>query len=137
MIELILMLLIHGAKPVDAYAATAIATCESGDTVTFGSHVWTARSHTNDGGAYQFNDATWEWIVGEGRGDTASPSIQTGAFLELYDSGRGIGHWSASERCWRKWLTAEGLPTDNAHYSAFVGIYEYASKQVRKQEGAW
>lgn len=117
--ELIKLLFLMGLSVNDAYAATAIATCESGDTVTFGTYDWTARSATNDGGAFQFNDATWEWLVGYGRGDTVTPVRQVAAFDLLYRSGQGITHWSASRPCWSKWIDNEGRAVNPEHYNEF------------------
>lgn len=107
----------------DAYAATAIATCESGDTENFGTYDWSARSATSDGGAFQFNDATWKWLVGEGRGDTASPLQQAVTFRRLYDGGAGLQHWSASAHCWSRWIDTHGKPVNQAHFNAFVRKY--------------
>lgn len=135
MIDLLLWLAMMGAGPSTAYAAVAIATCESGDTVTFGSYDWRARSITDDGGAFQFNDATWKLAVGEGRGDTAHPATQTLAFVSWYNDGRGIHHWRYSKRCWAKWIDAQGKPTDTRHYDAFVGIYSRVNL-TQSAEGA-
>ena len=44
--------------------AVAVAACESGDTVTLGTYEVHARSATNDGGIWQFNDATYTWLNG-------------------------------------------------------------------------
>ena len=133
---LILAMLLLFVNPHTAYAATAIASCESGDTVTFGSYVWTARSYTADGGAWQFNDSTWDWIVGTGRGDTASPLVQTNAFVRLFNGGDGIAHWASSQGCWSKWLDASGNPIDRQHYNAFVEQYMYQGTSILIRNGA-
>jgi len=122
--SILLALALLFTSPQTAYAAVAIATCESGNTVTFGTYEWTARNtQTHDGGAYQFNDATWSWIVGQGQGHTASPLTQTDAFITLYSDGRGIQHWSASQTCWGKWIDSRGYPVSQRHYDAFVVQY--------------
>lgn len=132
---LLLALVLLFTTPHDAYAATAIATCESGNTITFGTYQWTARNkRTFDGGAYQFNDATWQWLVGDGRGDTAAPLVQTSAFVMLYRHGDGLVHWASSQSCWSKWIDANGNPVDEQHYSAFVRIYlELSAENGAKQ----
>ena len=128
---LLLALALLLTSPHDAYAAVAIATCESGDTVTFGSYVWTARNRTHDGGAFQFNDATWKWVVGQGQGHTSSPLVQTDAFVWLFDHGSGISHWSSSQHCWSQWIDDHGDPIDKSHYDAFVRIYLSELEQIR------
>lgn len=120
---LIKLLLALSLTPMDAYAATAIATCESGDTVNFGTYDWKARSVTQDGGAFQFNDATWAWLVGDGRGDTASPYTQISTFVRLYNGGLGLVHWAPSKPCWSQWITSDGKAINQAHYYAFVREY--------------
>jgi hypothetical protein len=131
---LLLALILLAVSPHDAYAAVAIATCESGDTVTFGTYDWRARSATADGGAFQFNDSTWRYIVGDGRADYAAPLAQTDAFVVLFEHGDGLQHWSASGACWSKWIDTAGNPVDRTHYSAFVRAYwllsvDYGAKQ--------
>jgi hypothetical protein len=121
--NLLVALILMGTHPLNAYAAVAIATCESGNTIDFGTYDWTARSVTNDGGAFQFNDATWNWLVGTGSGDTATPLLQVKTFQRLYLHGTGIVHWSASQQCWSQWLNQYGQPVNQAHYRAFVTEY--------------
>lgn len=132
--SIILALILTFTNAHTAYAAVAIASCESGDTVTFGSFMWTARNdRTHDGGAFQFNDVTWDWIVGTGQGNTASPLVQTKAFIVLFDYGNGISHWSSSKPCWSKWLDDTGQPINQKHYDEFVSTY---LKQQKEQRGA-
>lgn len=129
---LLLALALLLTSPHDAYAATAIATCESGNTVTFGSYVWTARNtRTNDGGAFQFNDYTWSLVIGQGQGHTSSPLVQTKAFKWLYEHGSGISHWSSSQRCWSQWIDDNGDPISQTHYDAFVRIYLLQLEQIK------
>lgn len=84
--------------------AVAIATCESGDTVTFGSYEVHARSHTNDGGIWQFNDATYVWLNGYANAELDTPQNQYDTFVYLWDDGAGWRHWASSKPCWTKWL---------------------------------
>lgn len=88
--------------------ASYIAMCESGDTVTLYSHSWTARSATFDGGAFQFNDKTWAWVMPNASvqyANQATPREQYTAFLKLWNGGYGYRHWSASQSCWGKYFT--------------------------------
>jgi hypothetical protein len=84
--------------------AVAIAACESGDTVTLGSYELHARSHTNDGGIWQFNDATYQWMNGYTNAEVDSPKNQYDSFVWLWRDGKGWRHWTASKPCWDKWL---------------------------------
>lgn len=89
-------------------AVIAITSCESGDGHNFGTISWDAVSHTNDTGAFQFNDRTWRWLTGrEDRAKDAPQSIQLDAFYKLWNNGYGYTHWSASQRCWGQWLEIE------------------------------
>jgi hypothetical protein len=116
-------LAMSGLTPDIAYTATAVATCESGNTVSFGTHSWHARSDTADGGAFQFNDATWELLGKSGTADQASPTNQIHTFIAFWDRGNGSRHWSASAHCWAKWITPTGAPIDTAHYQQFAESY--------------
>lgn len=109
--------------------AAAVASCESGDTVTLGSLDWDAVNvnidGTTDGGAWQFNDY-WIWnsddrwmmrpianamhmtsdamLMAWPRPELAPPAVQYHAFEVVWDEGRGWWHWSASRPCWEKWI---------------------------------
>jgi len=83
----------------------AITSCESGDGHNFGTISWDAVSHTNDTGAFQFNDRTWEWLTGKKeRAINAPHSKQLEMFYKLWNDGYGYRHWSPSQRCWSQWL---------------------------------
>ena len=110
--------------------ALAIATCESGDTVTLGTANWSAINTNEDGtidsGAWQFNDY-WVWSsddtwairpVANALDESsqtflqkypiaaaAPPHVQYAMFNHLWDNGYGWEHWSASKPCWSQWLT--------------------------------
>lgn len=84
--------------------AVAIAACESGDTVTYGSYELHARSATNDGGIWQFNDATYVWLNGYANAELDTPQNQYDTFVYLWDDGAGWRHWRSSKACWDKWL---------------------------------
>lgn len=113
--------------------AKAIATCESGDTKTFGTIDYTAvnvnRDGTIDTGAWQFN-SYWVWSADDrwaiiplanGVYDISStqflrmyptaadapPSVQYAMFQQLWDGGYGWWHWSASKPCWDQWLVVK------------------------------
>ncbi|CAB4179123.1 hypothetical protein UFOVP1188_34 [uncultured Caudovirales phage] len=85
-------------------AAVAIASCESGDGLNWGMMDWGARSPTDDGGAFQFNDATYQWLAGHAHAETDSPPAQYRQFIRLWDDGAGWRHWAASKPCWGQWL---------------------------------
>ena len=94
--------------------AQVIAMCESGNTITLGTHDWSARSITSDGGAFQFNDATWQWLMSDTiytRADYAPPTIQYEAFQKLWQNGAGWQHWKSSKHCWDEWfyITDDGI----------------------------
>jgi hypothetical protein len=120
---ILIALLMALATPSEAYAAVAIATCESGNTVDFGTYDWSARSYTDDGGAFQFNDATWNWLTNRKHADKASPGLQVTQFIRLWENGEGASHWSSSQACWSKWLTDNGRPVNLNHYDTFVWLY--------------
>ena len=84
--------------------AAAIVACESGDGLNYGTYSRHARSATNDGGLFQFNDATYEWLEGRTHADTDAPATQYAAFLRLWDDGAGWKHWRASRPCWSQWM---------------------------------
>jgi len=84
--------------------AAAIVACESGDGLNYGTYSRHARSATNDGGLFQFNDATYEWLEGRTHADTDAPATQYAAFLRLWDDGAGWKHWKASKACWSQWM---------------------------------
>ncbi len=109
--------------------AAAVATCESGDTVTLGSLEWDAINinvdGTVDGGAWQINDY-WIWsstdrwmmrpiaqrlgmtsddvLTAWPRIEDAPPAVQYAAFEVIWNDGYGWQHWSASKPCWEQWL---------------------------------
>ncbi len=83
----------------------AIISCESGDGhnyMTFDTH---ARSATNDGGLYQFNDKTYEILTGKTNAENDTYDNQQQSFVKLWNNGRGWRHWKASQPCWSQWLT--------------------------------
>jgi len=113
--------------------ATAIATCESGDTVTLGSIDYTAVNKNTDGtydtGAWQFN-SYWVWSksdrwaiipIANGVYDISSteflrkyptaadapPSVQYEMFKFLWNNGYGWRHWASSRKCWSQWMTID------------------------------
>lgn len=84
----------------------AITSCESGDGHNWGTIKWDAVSHTNDTGAFQFNDLTWEWLSGKKeRAKDAPQSKQLEMFYKLWNNGYGWKHWVSSKGCWGKWAT--------------------------------
>lgn len=113
-----------------SFEAAAIASCESGNTVTLGSVDWDATNVNVDGtvdsGAFQFN-GYWIWnphdrwmmrpfansVLGMSSdtlfhlwavaGD-APPEVQVALFEYVWDGGNGWRHWSASRPCWSKWM---------------------------------
>jgi hypothetical protein len=112
-----------------SFEALAVSACESGDTVNLNSHKWYAVNDnidgTSDGGAFQINDY-WIWNphdrwmlrpIAQSMGITsdefvrnwpsplaAPPSVQYFVFQHVWNNGYGWRHWSASQRCWSKWL---------------------------------
>jgi hypothetical protein len=113
--------------------ATAIAACESGNTVELGTLDWKAvnvnKNGTNDRGAWQFNsywvwNAEDQWIIRPAANsigltsdkflelyptpNLAPPSVQYAVFKVLWDSGYGWTHWKASQPCWSQWLEIDG-----------------------------
>jgi hypothetical protein len=84
--------------------AAAIVACESGDGATYGTYSMHARSETADGGLWQFNDATYEWLAGRTHADTDTIQAQYSAFRTLWAGGRGWRHWISSQACWSQWL---------------------------------
>jgi hypothetical protein len=84
--------------------AAAIVACESGDGHNYGTYSRHARSHTKDGGLFQFNDATYEWLTGRTHADTDTPANQYDTFQRLWNDGRGWKHWKASQPCWSQWM---------------------------------
>ena len=110
--------------------ALAVATCESGDTATFGLLNWDAVNKNDDGtidsGAWQFNDYwTWssdepwairpianslgytprEFIAKYPMAKDAPPQVQYATFLHVWDNGYGWEHWASSKPCWSQWIT--------------------------------
>jgi hypothetical protein len=85
-------------------AAVAVATCESGNRVDLGSFSMTARSHTRDGGIWQFNDATYTWLNGYDHAELDTPQNQYDTFVYLWNDGAGWRHWAPSKPCWTKWM---------------------------------
>jgi hypothetical protein len=84
--------------------AVAIVSCESGDGHNYGTYTTHARSHTKDGGLFQFNDRTYEGLTGRTHADTDTYANQVNAFRELWNDGRGWRHWRSSQACWSQWL---------------------------------
>jgi hypothetical protein len=87
--------------------AAAIVSCESGDGHNYGTYSLYARSHTSDGGLFQFNDATYKELRGRTHAELDTPATQYGAFRELWNDGRGWRHWKSSQSCWSQWLVIE------------------------------
>jgi hypothetical protein len=87
--------------------AMAIASCESGDGHNYGTFTVSARSHTADGGIWQFNDKTYLFIAGRTHADVDDPAVQYKMFKRLWNEGRGWKHWKASQKCWSQWLTID------------------------------
>lgn len=87
--------------------AMAIASCESGDGHTFGTYDSTARSLTDDGGMWQFNDATYAWLTGRTHAERDHVATQHDVFVRLWDDGRGWRHWRSSQPCWSQWLVID------------------------------
>jgi len=85
-------------------AAAAIAACESGDSLNYGTYSLRARSHTNDGGIFQFNDETYLLLMQRDHAENDSYANQYRAFRILWDDGRGWKHWKSSKSCWDQWL---------------------------------
>jgi hypothetical protein len=87
--------------------AMAIATCESGDTTNYGTYNFTARSKTQDGGAWQFHDSTYNWMNGYANAENDTPMNQYNSFVRLWDDGAGWRHWAPSKPCWDKWIVID------------------------------
>lgn len=52
-------------------------------------------------GLFQFISSTWRSVTGLAPPASAYPvSTQVDAFYELWDDGRGAGHWAPSRSCW-------------------------------------
>lgn len=85
-------------------AAVAIAACESGDGIHWGTIDWGARSPTDDGGAFQFNDVTYQWLTNHTNAELDTPAAQYKQFVRLWNDGRGWRHWQSSKSCWDQWL---------------------------------
>jgi len=84
--------------------ALAIISCESGDGYNYGTYSRWARSETNDGGLFQFNDKTYNWLTGKTNAELDSPANQYATFVRLWDDGKGWQHWKSSQPCWQQWL---------------------------------
>jgi hypothetical protein len=84
--------------------AAAVAACESGDGHNFGTFTTLARSETNDGGIWQFNDATYIWLTGRDHAELDTYRNQYAAYVRLWNEGRGWRHWRASQKCWSQWI---------------------------------
>jgi hypothetical protein len=87
--------------------AAAIVSCESGDGLNFGTYSLHARSKTQDGGLFQFNDATYEGLTGRTHADTDTYEHQVDAWRVLWNDGRGWRHWRSSQACWSQWLAID------------------------------
>ena len=123
---LLALLIMMRLDPSTAYAALAVAACESGDTITYGSYDSDARSATSDGGAFQFNDATWYWMTNQEdfTADQAPLYYQILMFDRLWAHGQGSDHWSASRACWTQWLSADGTPLYTSHYGMYLQVLQ-------------
>jgi hypothetical protein len=87
--------------------AAAIVSCESGDGHNYGTYSLYARSRTNDGGLFQFNDATYMWLMGSDHAQRDTFENQYSAFRRLWNGGKGWKHWKSSQSCWSQWLVIE------------------------------
>jgi hypothetical protein len=87
--------------------AGAIISCESGDGHHYGTYSLYARSETEDGGLFQFNDQTYLWMTGRDHAQRDAPEVQYAAFRELWRDGRGWRHWKASQACWSQWMSIQ------------------------------
>ena len=91
--------------------ALAVATCESGNTVDYGTLGWGIRSNkqnsdgTFDYGAFQFNENTYQWLTGRTNAAVDAPVVQYEQFERLWNGGKGWKHWKSSQSCWSQWLT--------------------------------
>lgn len=75
--------------------AHAIRRCESGGNYQAKNPISSAS------GAWQFIDATWEWVTGlPAPANAYPPHVQDQAFLALWDGGDGWRHWEPSIACW-------------------------------------
>jgi hypothetical protein len=84
--------------------AAAVVSCESGDGVNYGTYSLYARSATNDGGLWQFNDDTYMLLTGRDHAEYDTPGNQYASFRQLWNQGKGWKHWKASQACWQQWL---------------------------------
>jgi hypothetical protein len=84
--------------------ALAIISCESGDGYNYGTYSLYARSATNDGGLFQFNDGTYLLLTGRDHAENDTPGNQYAAFRQLWNQGNGWKHWKASKSCWGQWM---------------------------------
>lgn len=115
-----------------SHEAAAVASCESGDTVTLGSLDWDSINVNVDGtidqGAFQIN-SYWIWNAQDRwmmrpfansigltsdqlfalypNAIDAPPDIQVALFEYVWDDGYGWRHWSASRPCWSKWIAID------------------------------
>jgi hypothetical protein len=87
--------------------AAAIVACESGDGLNYGTYSLTARSATNDGGLWQFNDGTYMLLTGRDHAEFDTPANQYATFRQLWANGKGWKHWKASQGCWSQWLEVD------------------------------
>jgi hypothetical protein len=87
--------------------AAAIVSCESGDGHNYGTYSLYARSHTSDGGLFQFNDKTYMWLTGSDHAQRDTFENQYATFRRLWNNGKGWKHWKSSQSCWSQWLVVE------------------------------
>ena len=87
--------------------AAAIIACESGDGHTFGTFDTHARSKTNDGGLFQFNDRSYKIWTGKTNAENDPYDEQYALFLRIWDDGKGWKHWKSSQTCWSQWMTVK------------------------------
>lgn len=87
--------------------AAAVIACESGDGANYGTFEPLARSETNDGGLFQFNDSTYLWLMDRDHAEHDTYENQYRAFRRLWNGGRGWRHWVSSKPCWEQWLQVD------------------------------
>jgi len=79
----------------------AVAACESGDLAAGVYHPQAQNSQSSASGAFQFIDATWEWVTNLPAPARDYPLlVQIWAFDRLWDDGAGAAHWEESRHCW-------------------------------------
>ena len=80
----------EATAPNDGWAIPAyVVKCESGG--DYGAE----NGRSSASGAYQITDGTWDGYGGYDRAVHAPPAVQDARAAELWDEGRGKGHWKA------------------------------------------